>query len=780
MRTTISAAVVVPCLLARCLFADLDVGVPPGTPLEWKNELPFHQPEGHRGPIYTHTPAKKPVERKDEDDDTPRGRTIVVKPKVELPKPPSPQRFGGFNPMGAARILTMDITGHHPWASWRKADQVPGELSYPPETRVDLYWLTLSTFFRIMLHPAKVSNGEIAQYLTTIGPPVLDTMEHCQQGLGPVRSVLDYLRRSIPPVPPQPPDVRGLVRALKNPEVEMLVRWSARELVSDHPYAFNPLYAKRTRSLGGEAVPVLLALAKSKHSLLRENAAGLLAGYDAYDKEVLDELRSLFRGKDPVARNRVLEGLIGWRDKQTEKLLIRALGSKDQSFSTYAIQALGRMQSSSARAGMRKLLSRNPRDHGETWLAAVAALSRVGDPDGKSRKLLKALGRKVGELGTALDPPGPAMPPDSPDQPGDRARMLEEAILIALARLGDAKAGDRLLAKMEVGGGAGGRLGRRVEDPVLGGFEPFNQLLAIEALASLGDEGRGHLQSVVKESMDFLLRGYALEYLLRLGRNTFVFEVAQSTTYPSVLRVQAMEGLARDENTRGSALKVARGMVDSYLGRGGVGRRGRLARRATSGQTVPPYECLSAIKLLGKYDPLPADTLAAVVKTARTAGHYEQLVQDRSARNAPGRGPAGPGQVNTVTLRAFPALCETAVVELGRLEDVGSFQVLKEIVDDLSAPGRVEAALGLGNLKVKEACDVLITLLDDKKPWVRYSAYRALRTISGEDHFADWIFGKRSSWSQAVTGWKEWRQAKGAELPTVAEARKRQAGKRKA
>ena len=90
-------------------------------------------------------------------------------------------------------------------------------------------------------------------------------------------------------------------------------------------------------------------------------------------------------------------------------------------------------------------------------------------------------------------------------------------------------------------------------DPVLGGYEPFNQILAIEALSSLGDEGRTYLRKVVEESGDSLLRGYALEYLVRLGQdNKFVYEIA-SGAYPIVVRVQAMKGLIRNVTTRESS-----------------------------------------------------------------------------------------------------------------------------------------------------------------------------------------------------------------------------------
>ena len=55
-----------------------------------------------------------------------------------------------------------------------------------------------------------------------------------------------------------------------------------------------------------------------------------------------------------------------------------------------------------------------------------------------------------------------------------------------------------------------------------------------------------------------------------------------------------------------------------------------------------------------------------------------------------------------------------------------------------------------------------------------------MKRLSGESHFADWIFGARSARERGVRSWDEWRQAKGAQLPTAAEARKKAEEKRKA
>jgi len=782
---------------AGLLRADLDVAIPPGTPLEWRHELPFHIPEAHRGPIYTHTPAVREEPKK--ADEAPRGKTIVVDPKAKREAPPPVSRFGSFNPMGAARILTVDITGHMPWTEWRQKDVVPGELAYPPKTRVDLHWLTLSALLRPSLHPAKVSRTEVATYLTLIGPAIHDTLR-VTQSLTSVDDLIERLKSNVPQVPKEAPRVSAVVNKVKDPETQMLIRWAAQELVAEHPYSYNPLYARRTLSLGAEAIPVLLACSQSEHALLHENAIGLLAAFDTPDEAVLAQLRKAAAGRDPVAGLRALEGLVRWRDVKTEEMLVRSLIADEKQRRLYAIQALGRMGSVKAKPALQGIVANDRNDQGETWMIAVAALSRISDTDGKTVKRLQSLLATCERRPPGLEV-GPGSGADVPDAPGARAELLAQEAMIALARLGDESSRKVLLAVVdrppddEPDNPRAFR--RRLADPVLGGVEAFNQLLAIEALAEMGEEGRTRLKRIVDNSEDIVLRGYALNQLLRQGEeSTYIVELARDGSLPSVLRVQAMEGLARSEAGRSEAIQVARSMVEGYLGEPlepkkeekkaenkeaekGAGKEAgkpqdpapspggkRRAARAQQSESIPSYECLSALKVLGRYGPLPPAPLVKLLSRARARADYERLEGPKSTPQGPGGGRAGVGRVNETTLRAFPALFETVVVELGRLAEAESASELVKVLQDPSGPGRVEAALALGNHPTRAVTDALIAALEDKEPWVRYSAYRSLKKIStGETHFADWLFDQsRPRRAEAVKAWQAWRETKGAEL----------------
>lgn len=767
MRTCPLLIVALSVLSPAVSLADLDVAIPPGTPLEWRFELPFHVPEGDRGPIYTHSRSERPEPK--EDDSAPRGRTVVVTRSDKTTPPPPPPRFGSFNPMGAARILTMDILGHLPWTQWKGGDEAPAETGYPPQTRADLYWLTLTAFLRGMLHPARISRAETANYLILIGPAIHDSMRG-GQGLGAMQEIIGYLEANVPKVPPAPPASGAVLDGVRDPEQKMLIRWASREIVADHPHAYNPLYARRTISLGAEAVPVLLACCQSDHPVLQENAVGLLGAFDTYDEKVIETLRRAARGRDAVSRNRAIESLVRWNDPELESFLIQALRGKDRIFLVYAVQALGRMGSVKARPLIQRLLSVDPGDKGETWMAAVTALSRIPDSAEKTIRVLEKAARvwSMHPQGLEVGPGGGA---DIPDPPGCRADLLVEAARIAMARLGHNGSREELLDRVERGAGGGGagpvgpggaRFVRRVRDPVLGDIEAYNQLAAIEALAEMEQDGRSRLRDIVTSSTDIILRGYALSQLVRVGRDDdFVKEVATNSAYPSVLRVHAVEALARSEGTRADALDVARSMIQGYLAGGNIGPAGGARRiNVSAGDDLPPYECLSALKLLGEHDPPEPATIIRVLETAKERGDYERLEGPQKAEAGPGRGPRGPGQVNETTLRAFPAVFETAVVELGRLGDKESARYLGKILTDSDSPGRVEAALGLGNVRVVAAVELLIRALEDEEPWVRYAAYRSLRTISGEDYFSDWLFGSKSERRRAVAQWKEWLASK--------------------
>ncbi|MBN1419956.1 MAG: HEAT repeat domain-containing protein [Planctomycetes bacterium] len=753
-------------VLSGFALGDIDVAISAGSPLEWSNELPFRSPILDRGLIYTPTgsgralpePALRPPRR--------RGGTSVAQ---ELPpRIPSDHRvFGSLNPVGAARILTLDIPKHLPWVDRRLSSRYPERLTYPPETRADLYWLTLAACLRLCFHPAKVSEAETAQFLILVGPPVHETLSAMALGDGGLRGLSSYLGKHIAKVPPRPPDPQPLLAAAADPEQRMLIRWAAMDLVSDHPFAFNPLYARRTLGLGPEGIPVLIACARSDHPLLLQNAAGILAAYEAYDDRVMKSLREISAGADAVARNRAFEGLIRWADPEAEDVLIRTLKSSDRYLRIFAIHALGRMRSIRARTLLQAFLKTVHKDHGETWMTAVSALARIGDPDEATRRLLSGWLKNWREAVEAdLAPPVPVYPADCVDPPATRANLLRETIVIALAYLGDSDARDQLIRQFATAGAGQSYTGPGTypRDPVLGAIEPFNQLLAIEALAAMGEDGRRYLRSIVSRSVDVVLQGYALAHLLRDGRAAgFAIVVAEDPLMPSVLRVQAMEGLAKAEATREDAIGIARAMVDEYVKRDlDAPAKGKAGGATDAGRRIPSYECLSALRLLGRHAPPEVSLVLDVLAKAKERGHYGRVESGEGSQTLPG---FSGHTMHVMDARSFPPLLEETLLELGRLADPKAVPRLEMFLKDTFGLGRPEAALALGFFKTKKACAILLDALRDDDPWVRYNAYHSLTRVCGKRIFADWLFGAEAERAAALKAWAACVAEKAKELP---------------
>ena len=155
------------CFGALCASAqpfDLDVGIPPGSPLQWGRAFPAITPGG--GPLFPTTPAG--------DDPTKRARTLSRRPEMDV------HLSGSF---GLVRILTWDLAGHLTWITG-ELDPRPftgkgGSADAPPlPTPADaLYWVSLAPLLRLMLHPSAVSQADVVAHLLEIGEPVLGVLK---------------------------------------------------------------------------------------------------------------------------------------------------------------------------------------------------------------------------------------------------------------------------------------------------------------------------------------------------------------------------------------------------------------------------------------------------------------------------------------------------------------------------------------------------------------------------------------------------------------------------
>jgi HEAT repeat protein len=102
-----------------------------------------------------------------------------------------------------------------------------------------------------------------------------------------------------------------------------------------------------------------------------------------------------------------------------------------------------------------------------------------------------------------------------------------------------------------------------------------------------------------------------------------------------------------------------------------------------------------------------------------------------------------------------PPILETICWMLGDLKDKEGAPLLKLVLANANLPARSEAALALGRLPKELALGPLVDVLEkDDDGWVRYSAFLGLRMLTGEDHFADWLYGNKADRADAVAKYR--------------------------
>src|SRR5262245_61844215 len=97
-RATLAACAAGLLLGAAPLRRDLDVGVPPGSPLEWTGSFPAYTPP--RKALFPTTPAEEPP------SDPARTSAKPARAEIDV-------RFA--NAFGQVRILTWDLGAHLEW-----------------------------------------------------------------------------------------------------------------------------------------------------------------------------------------------------------------------------------------------------------------------------------------------------------------------------------------------------------------------------------------------------------------------------------------------------------------------------------------------------------------------------------------------------------------------------------------------------------------------------------------------------------------------------------------
>jgi HEAT repeat protein len=697
-------------VLAALLFVparDLDVGVPPGTPLEWNREFRQPVPTGARGnvPSFDKKPAPAP------------GSTVAETPKPNLD-------FVVSNLYDFFRVTTVDIMIHVSVNLPKSTGKVSQDdvatgggmvmaWNYPPEMPSELVWMAAMACIREQIHPEVVSWPESAAHCLELGEPSLYGAKAYDQG-----KIGAYLKKHLKPLPAQPPALPKTA----TPQQALAVRLAAVELTGGFPFALDPTFARRTLGLGEDAYFAVLECTKSPHPFLSRNAVVVLGHFAR--PETNDELLKLFReSKDPVVRVRALQAILrrgGAKPLVPDLAKLLSTADKDEPMQALAMFALGHVGDPAGAAAVRDHLKRDS-DPDTLW-TAIPALARIRDASKETKEILARL-EQITEgrfKGTDKVQIKPDLNTPSSEEVGAKWKVLHQMAILALAMNGDARQADEVLRRG------------------LDGFHPATHYLLVEALAGMGDKGIELLKKKVIEPLagEDVVRLEAMRRLAAAKKldGAYLKDLATGTKGPPV-RALALQLLA-DADEKLAKEACAKIVADYAKGTG----------------DLPPGDAFvagAAAQVGGRLQAFKAADLVPAVQRAWMAGAFSR----REGKNEV--------DITKAEIKLYPALLESLVVELGRTGEAAGAATLVGVLTKSRAPqGRAEAALALGAVGGREAIDALCGALDDPDGWVRYCAYRSLKAQSGADHFCDWIFGDKGHRQKAAEAYRDWAKTK--------------------
>ncbi len=674
-------------LLLVLLFArrDLDVGIPPGTPLEWNREFRQPVPTGGRGNVPTLD--KKPAPNTTTSE-RPRANDDYIVASL----------YDYF------RVTTVDIMAHISVSLPNTKGKVSQDdvatgggfvmaWNYPPEMPTELYWMAAMACLRQQLHPEIISWPESAAYCLELGEPAWHASTVSSGDLS------TYLRKHLSDLPKAPPTVPKM----KGAADQVIVRIAAVELSGGFPHGLDPSFSRRTLALGDDAFWPVVECARSPHTFLARNAVVVLSHYAR--PEAAEELIKLFRTtQDPVIKVRALNGLVrrGGAKPLVPDLVKIAGDAKDEPMRALAIYSLGLIGDS---AGLPPLKELAKRLDDELFFTLTPALARLCD-----KETLLLIERAVGAKINGVDTVNPAAPNGK-----DKWRIIHQMAVIGLAMAGEQKFVDETLKR------------------TLDGFHPVVHFLAVEALASMGDKGAETLRKKVIDPLatEEIVRLEALRRLAAMRKigGPALKELALSTKGAST-RGLALQQLATIEET--ITKEVCAQIIGDYA--------------AGKGGTKPEDDFVVAVaaQIGGRLGALKAPELIKAVERAIVAKAFAR----REGKNET--------DITKAEIKLHPALLEILLIELGRTGSATAAPVLIAMLTKPPFPqGRAEAAIALGNVGTKEGIDVLLKVIeDDPDGWVRMCGYRALKALTKQDHFCDWVFGDKEHRRKCVEAYK--------------------------
>jgi HEAT repeat protein len=677
---------------------DLDVQVSSGSPLDWLNDLPR--------PIPTVDRTRLGAEG---------GRQTMVE------EPPHVQATDVFS---FARITTVDLIGEIPWTV-REPSETNG--IYPPPVKDDILWLALGTLLRRLLHPAQVNDTEAFEYLTYLGEPAFTAfdMSRSEKTLETLR--LEF-RKYVTPIPKERPDYeKG-----KDEHETMMLRLTYDDLVRAHPFSFDQKFAARIALLGEEAAPFVIQASKSSHSFLARNAVVMLGRYD--DGDSLKRLRELVQTSlDACVRARAVDGLVRRRDTGASEIFLEMLRkTRERPFGLSLIRGLGILGAKSAGPAIIEYgILNNDFDTCCTVLTAMARLSPEKDKESALRLCANCKQRHFND-------PVSNLSPVTPDEPDTREAIVKQLALLVEASYKVADAEHEMLALVDAA-----RRDLKNADPndrriARGLLSKFNAPVVYALLQVLGrlEKGRELLLAVAADTReDVTMRVHAL------------IELARANAPGLKDKLKPFCALTQDQPVAETALRIL-GAIDGPSGVEAAKEIVALYQRNLS--LSKKSVVLVAIRFLGTRKALPLDRLVEIAELELMAREEAKKAAAKTEKPTDGIGS---------TQRDFSSpvpFLEHIAIEIGRSCDATAVPILVDLLATKDAPGRGEAAVGLGSTRSPDAWPALLAALDDADPWVRLMAYRSLRYSLGKDSPCDWLYGTIDARQKAMAQFKSW------------------------
>lgn len=785
-RARLALALVVGLAAPRA--PDLDVAIPPGSPLDWGGSFPGYTPPDQ--PLFPVTRASEPDPQR---TSAVGGRGAAAESEVRFA-----QSFG------LLRILTWDLSAHLPWITKPPRGPISGGGNgrpAPPRYGDPLYWVGLAPLLRLMLHPEVSSASETLAHLVELGDPLLPVLSAsaAEPSLEPYLVRLRELVTSGGGVPAGP--LEGAPRA------RLFARFTLEECLRDEPYDPSGEFGKRMFLFHEEVEPWLASFARHPSLALRRNAVAALARYRT--RASASALASVAASeRDPVTLLRALAALAGFRGKLDEAPLVaRGLAEPDPVLRAAWIGALGRMGARSAVSGLVELgEGALARGDSELLLSLLGALAQIPPTAEHARVALFA--RRVqaevhGEPSRwrAKGPRG-AEVADVPD-PGDaRAQWLEElALLVQVAAEPlDADLHRRLLAlgrpaaaDPRISSGAG------TIDP-LAGLAPGARLLYLHVLAQIGELGQERLAALALDAgLESAQRGRALALTSYDRRSVLGLRLAADPRQPPEVRIQALEVLRvdRHDGLDGPCQKLFDELLAApaltapatqrYLwtfalrqrtARGPLSREALFAlwrsvraspvlQRSLRQQVASRLEALLQAVREGARGKKLEDEARAFLELARPFGPpreareeraalealLEELAELRKHANEEGfddalraaillrlTGVAPPTVASNGFFEPSVPLEEEIVLALGRARDVAATELLLQLLRTPDSDLAGWSCLALGLSGERAAASELVPFLSAREPFVRLCAGEALQKLTGREFDYDWVY----------------------------------------